>query len=159
MFVVCLRSRYLITRCCSSLERLLFKLRLSLNPTNETLTSQKHTAAAFIHCWSSPLVLPDSPSYPPLFPRLSAVLKVKSRPDQVSRSPPPLGHASLSERSAFISVMGRWTPPEISLLLSHLANSFHGLSEKENKTWHIYEELVRRSGSDPPIWPDPVPAL
>lgn len=38
--------------------------------------------------------------------------------------------------------MDRWTPRESCQLLSHLANSFQGLSEKKNKTWHIYLERV-----------------
>lgn len=75
---------------------------------------------------------------------LTTVLKVKSLPYQVNKIPPSLHHTSLSKRTAFISVMDRWTPREICLLLSHLANSFHGLLEKENKTWHIYQELVGR---------------
>lgn len=70
---------------------------------------------------------------------------------QVNKIPPSLNHASFFEWTAFISVMDRWTPQEICLLLSHLANSFHGLPEKENKTWHIYPELLGESGSGPHI--------
>lgn len=54
--------------------------------------------------------------------------------------------ASLSEQTAFISVMDRWTPREICLLLSHLANSFHGLSEKEK------QNMAHSSGADGGEW-------
>lgn len=45
---------------------------------------------------------------------LTTVLKVKSLPYQVNKIPPSLHHTSLSKRTAFISVMDRWTPRERS---------------------------------------------
>lgn len=77
-----------------------------------------------------PCICPQSLDYP---------LRSASNP-RLIRSAKSLHHASLFEQTAFISVMDRWTPRESCLLLSHLANSFHGRSEKENKTWHIHLE-------------------
>lgn len=77
-----------------------------------------------------PCICPQSLDYP---------LRSASNP-RLIRSAKSLHHASLFEQTAFISVMDRWTPRESCLLLSHLANSFHGRSEKENRTWHIYLE-------------------
>lgn len=94
-----------------------------------------------------------------LFPRLPTGLYSKSNLRLSASTTKSLLHASLSERLAFISVMDRWTPREICLLLSHLVNSFHGLSEKRETKCGAFMGAGGESGSDPPIWPHRVPTL
>lgn len=86
------------------------------------------------------------------YPVRAKILVLSTKPPTPSPHPipPPVPPPRLA-LWAFISVMDRWTPPEICLLPSHPANSFHGLFEKGKQNMAHLCGAGGESGCGPPF--------